>query len=68
MIRFSCLAHGPSVIDEKIRKAPPLVLGKKFLEIHFYLVGILVLSEPQSDGKPFDMGIHHHTGDIKDRP
>jgi len=67
MVRFSCLAHGPSVIDEDIGKAPPPVFWQQLFDVLFNLVRVLVFREAKFEGKPFDVRIYHHTRDIKGR-
>lgn len=65
MGRFSCLADGPSVIDENIRETAPSVLWEQFFDIFFNFVRVLILRKSKPDAKPFDMGINHDTGNTK---
>jgi len=65
MIRFPGLTNGATVVNENVGEPPPSVLGQKCLEIHLDLVGIGVFRKAQTNGKPFDMGIHHDPRYIK---
>ena len=66
MVGFSRLTDLPAVVDKDIRETAPPFFRKQFLDIFFNPVGVLILRKPQSQGKPLDMCIHHHTRDIED--
>ena len=67
MGRFSCLADLSSVIDQEVGKTAPSLSGKDLSNILFNLIRVLVIRDPQPQGEPLDVRVHHYTGDIKGR-
>ncbi len=66
MLRFSGLAHFPSVIDENVGEPAPPLLGEQALNILFDLVRILLIGHAEAQAQPFDVGVHNYTGNVKD--
>ena len=66
--RFLGLADRSAQSDDMDIPEYPVILGKHFHQIPFYLLRVFITGKSQFARYPFDMSIHDYTGYIVDIP